>query len=92
MTEIALISIRVTPKAARTRLTALKDGVFWVSVAAPPIEGRANEALIEFLSRCLGVPKGTLDIKRGESGRIKIVEVDGLAPDEAEIRLRKHLP
>ena len=89
---MALITLRVTPKAANARLTALKQGVFWLSVAAPPIEGRANEAVIEFLSRCLGVPKGALRIKRGVAGRIKTVEIDGLRRDEAEDGLSKYLP
>lgn len=82
-----MITVRVTPKAKHTKLTALKDGVFWVSVAAPPIEGRANETLIEFLSRCLEVPKNAVHIKRGESARIKAIEVRGLQQEEVMTRL-----
>ncbi len=87
-----MITVRVTTKARLTKLMALKDGVFWVSIAAPPIEGRANEALIEFLSQCLEAPKSAVYIKRGESGRIKIIEVKGLERAEAEDRLSGYLP
>ena len=87
-----MIIVRITPKARLTKLTALKEGVFWVSVAAPPIEGRANEALIEFLSHCLKVPKSAIYIKIGESSRIKTIEIKGLERAEAENRLFRYLP
>ena len=56
------------------------DGALRVRVAAPPVDGAANASLIRLLAAALGVPPSTIRIVAGESGRRKVVEVDGLAP------------
>ena len=67
----------------------LKDDVWQVRVAAPPVEGKANQELIRFLSDVLGVSKSSLTIERGLTGRNKVVAVAGLAQDEVMGRLGK---
>ena len=57
-----------------------------MKVAAPPVEGRANTALIAFLAKHLGVRKGDIDIVAGHTSRDKVVEVHGL--DDEEVRRR----
>ncbi len=57
------------------------DGALKVRLAAPPVEGAANEELVRFLARRLGVPKSAVRVVSGESGRSKVVEVDGVALD-----------
>jgi uncharacterized protein (TIGR00251 family) len=57
-------------------------------IAAPPTEGKANRALIKFLSALLGVPPSHITLLRGAAGRHKVVEVVGLSEDEAMCRLR----
>jgi uncharacterized protein (TIGR00251 family) len=52
-----------------------------IRVAAPPVEGRANEALIGFLAERLGVPRGSVVIAKGENSRAKLVHVASPAPD-----------
>ena len=56
-------------------------------LAAPPVDGAANAELIEVLAEALGVPRRAVRIVAGHAGRDKVVEVDGLAPGEAERRL-----
>ena len=58
-----------------------------VKIQAPPIEGRANEALIEFLAEVLEVPRRTVTLVRGDTSRHKTVRIDGLDLAEARRRL-----
>ncbi len=72
----AALAVRVTPRASRTRIVGvLHDGTVKVHVAAPPVEGKANEALIKFLADILGVAKSRLEIVAGETGRDKLISV-----------------
>lgn len=79
-----LIEILVQPRASRTRVVGVHDGRLKVQLAAPPVEGEANTALVEFLSRALKVRKSDVAILRGETGRRKTVRVNGVAPAAAE--------
>ncbi len=63
------------------------DGVLQVSVAAPPVKGKANRELIAFLSQVLGVGKGSLAIVKGHTSRSKVIAIDGLSREDAMKRL-----
>jgi uncharacterized protein YggU (UPF0235/DUF167 family) len=65
----------------------VRDGALVIRVAAPPVEGAANEALIEFLSDKLNVPRGAVRIIGGKHGRQKRVAVDGITAADIEARL-----
>ncbi len=77
------------PRASRTELAGLHGGVLKVRIAAPPVEAAANRALIEFLAECLGVAKRSVRIVAGETSRTKLVEADGVTPEQvASLRQR----
>lgn len=80
--------MRVQPRASRTELAGLHGGVLKVRVAAPPVDDAANRALIEFLAECLGVAKRCVRIVAGETSRTKVLEVDGITPEQVA-RLRE---
>jgi hypothetical protein len=61
--------------------------VLRVRVTAPPVEGRANDALLRLLARALDVPVSRLRIVRGQTQRNKVVAVEGLSADEVHARL-----
>ena len=82
------IPIRVVPRAGRTALDGVVEGALRVRLAAPPVEGAANRALVEFLADLLGVPKRDVAIVRGERGRQKLVQVRGLDADQVRRRLQ----
>jgi uncharacterized protein (TIGR00251 family) len=65
--------------------------VLVVRIVAPPVEGKANEALIALLAKVLGVSKSSVRIQRGGSGRQKLVQVDGLEQTKGDEILRKLL-
>ena len=85
----AALTIRVTPRARRTEVGGvLDDGTVRIRVAAPPVDGKANRALIAFLAKLLGVRKNKVEIVAGEKGLDKIISITGMPAEEAEERLK----
>jgi uncharacterized protein (TIGR00251 family) len=83
----AALAIRVTPRARKNEVAEISsDGTVRIRLAAPPVEGKANEALIEFLSEVLEVPRSSIEIVAGYSGRDKLISVLDL--DAATVQQR----
>jgi len=76
------------PRAKNDRLTVLPDGLVDVAVTSPPVDDRANEHLIGFLSDRLGVPKRSISIVAGRHSRNKVVEVEGMTKEEVVKKLK----
>jgi hypothetical protein len=74
----ATVSVRVVPRSSKEGVAGYEGGVVRIRLNAPPVEGQANEALVRFLAKALGVPKGRITLVAGERGRSKIVRVAGL--------------
>lgn len=70
--------VRVQPRASRTEVAGTQQGALKVRLQAPPVDGAANEALVEFLADSLGVPRRMVQIVSGASSRTKLVEVAGI--------------
>jgi uncharacterized protein len=87
----SVLSVVVVPRAAKSSLEQLADGAIQVRVAAPPVDGAANAALLRFLAGVLDVPRSRLEITGGASSRRKRITVSGLTPDELETRLHAAL-
>lgn len=87
MADEALLHVRVTPRARRNALGGMKEGVLAVRLAAPPVEGAANKALIAFLAEAFGVSKSAIRVESGERSRHKRVRISGLTIDEVAQRL-----
>jgi uncharacterized protein (TIGR00251 family) len=69
------IWVSVKPRAKRTALKKVSEGEYAASVQAPAREGKANQALIKLLASYFSVPKSSVRLIRGESGRRKLVEI-----------------
>ena len=67
------------PRASRTEVIGVVEGRLRIRVAAPPVEGAANEELVRFLARSLGVPRSAVTVTAGAAGRRKTVLVRGVA-------------
>lgn len=76
------LEIKVQPRSSRNQILGEQDGVLRVKLTAPPVDGEANQALLEFLARQLNIPRKNLRIIRGESSRQKLLEVTGLSGSE----------
>ena len=77
-----LLAVRITPKASRNAIGTvleLPDGrhALGVRIAAPPVDGAANAELVGFLAKSLGIARGDVTIRSGETGRLKIVRIGG---------------
>jgi uncharacterized protein (TIGR00251 family) len=86
-----MLSVVVVPRAGRSSIEKLTDGTIQVRVAAPPVDGAANAALMRFLSNVLDVPRSRMEIVSGASSRRKRISFVGLTPDELEARLQAAL-
>lgn len=74
------ILLHVVPRASRTAVVGEHDGRLKLAVAAPPVDGEANDAIVKFLAKLLGVPRDGVVITAGQTGKKKTVEVTGLEP------------
>jgi uncharacterized protein len=81
------LKVRVTPNARKNAVVSWTEDELRLKVKAPAVEGKANAALIEYLSELTGAPRSRIAIKAGEKVRIKVIEIDGLAPDELRARV-----
>ena len=76
-----LIHCLATPRASRNALAAWHDGRLKVALAAPPVDGEANKTLIKFMAEVLQIPKSSLSVASGATGRRKTLQVNGLSVD-----------
>jgi uncharacterized protein (TIGR00251 family) len=76
----ARLTVRLTPRAGRDRIDGAVEGALRVRVAAPPVDGAANRSLVALLADELGLGKTSVRIVAGETGRTKVVELDGVDP------------
>jgi len=83
-------AIKLHPRARKNAITGELGGTLKVSWTAPPVEGKANAACIEFLANLLKVPRSSVTIASGLSTRRKVIRVTGLSADELHRRLRSH--
>ena len=80
-------AVKVHPRAKREGIVGEMGDALKLAIKAPPVEGRANEACIEFLAKLLKVPRSSVTIASGESSRNKVVRISGVTAEQ----LRRHL-
>ncbi len=86
------IAVRVTPRASENKIAELlEDGTVKIHIAAPPEDGEANEKLVAFLSDILKVPKTSIEIVAGMTGRDKLVSVLDMDAEAVHKRILAHL-
>lgn len=83
-----ILEVLVQPRASRTRVVGVHDGRLKVQLAAPPVDGEANQALIDFLAGAIGARRSDVSIERGDTGRRKTVRVTGAASTAVRAALR----
>jgi len=81
------IAIRVHPRAKKNAITGEVGDALKVSLTAPPVEGKANEACIDFFARLLKVPRSSVSIAAGQSSQNKVIRVEGLTAEDVQRRL-----
>ena len=81
--EVVTLTLHVQPGAKRSEINGLHGEALKIRLAAPPIDGRANEALIKYLAELFEVPQRQVELKQGGQSRHKVVAVSGsrIAPE-----------
>lgn len=88
MADSARINIYVQPRASKTAVVGMHDGCIKIRLAAPPVDGAANAALVEFVADQLAIAKSRVRITAGLTSRRKTVEVDGVTAAQLADALR----
>jgi uncharacterized protein (TIGR00251 family) len=72
------LEVKVQPRASRNRIEGVEEGRLKIKVTVPPEGGKANKKVVELLSKTLRVPSSGIEIVRGETGRIKLIRIEGV--------------
>ncbi len=83
----AVIRVRVQPRASRDEIVGWQADTLRLRVSAPPLEGRANDAVVQLIARGAGVARGAVSVVAGARGRDKLVRVAGVTPNALRARL-----
>jgi len=84
--------VKVQPRAKATRVAGRLENAYRLQVAAPPVDGKANDACIAFFADVAGVAKSRVRIVSGLTSRMKVVEIDGISQEQLERKLASSAP
>jgi uncharacterized protein (TIGR00251 family) len=85
---MARITVKVHPRAKRNRVAGKLGGGYKLDLAAPPVDGKANQACIRFLAELAGVAASRVRIVLGLTSRTKVIEIEGVSQEELESKLQ----
>ena len=81
---MARIAVKVHPQAKRSAIAGRHGDAWKLDLAAPPVDGKANEECVRFFAELAGVPRARVRIVTGLTSRMKVVEIEGVPQDELE--------
>jgi uncharacterized protein len=84
---MARVAVKVHPRARRSAITGRFGDAYKLDLAAPPVEGKANEECLRFFAELTGVPRSRVRILTGLTSRRKVVEIEGITQESLESRL-----
>jgi uncharacterized protein (TIGR00251 family) len=86
--DTVTIAVRVSPRASRSEITGLENGILKVRLCAPPVDGAANAELIKLLAKTFGVAKSDIAIVSGETSRNKRIRIYNLSQSSFEALIK----
>ncbi len=89
--EQVTLAVRVRPGARKNEALDYHEGVLSLKIAAPPVEGKANAELVSYLSAILGIPKSRIELRKGATGRNKLLTITGLSGETLKGRIESLL-
>jgi uncharacterized protein (TIGR00251 family) len=87
----ATIAVKVHPRARKNAITGVVGDALKLALTAPPVDGKANQAVIEFFADVFAIPRSSVTIASGETSRNKVVRIAGVSKSVAEQRLAENL-
>ena len=85
---MARLTVKVHPRARRTGIAGRFGEAYKLDLAAPPVDGKANEECIRFFAELAHVPRSRVRILSGQTARLKLIEVAGVSQDELDVTLK----
>ena len=89
---MARVTVKVHPRARRSAITGRLGEAWKLDLAAPPVDGKANDECVRFLAELAGVPRSRIRVVLGATSRTKVVEVEGMEQSEMERSLASAAP
>lgn len=83
----ARLKVHINPRSSRNQITGWQGDALTIKLTAPPVEGAANKASVEFLAERLGIKKSQITLVSGQTSRDKVFEITGLTDDDLRSRL-----
>ena len=87
---VLTVTLYVQPRAKKTEIVGTREHALKIKVAAPPVDGEANEEIARFFSKFLKIPKSAVQLKQGAASRNKVLEIKGVSASEFTQILLKH--
>jgi uncharacterized protein (TIGR00251 family) len=87
---MARVTVKVRPRAKRTAIAGRFGDAYKLDLAAPPVDGKANDECIRFFAELAGVPRSRVHIVTGATSRMKLIEVEGLPQETLDAILNAH--
>jgi uncharacterized protein (TIGR00251 family) len=84
---MARLTVKVHPRAKRSAIAGRLGDAWKLDLAAPPVDGKANDECVRFFAELCGVARSRVRIVKGATARMKVVEIEGVAQGELEARL-----
>lgn len=82
------VRVRAVPRASKNEVQGIYDGAVKIRLTTPPVDGKANQALIKFLSKTLKLSKSQIELLQGDTSRHKTLRISGISPAELQSRLK----
>lgn len=89
--ECVLLQCRISPKSKRNSIRRLCDDALLISLKAPPVDGKANEELVKFLSKLFDLRRSEITIERGHTSKNKLIKLSGISKEEVINRIKTFL-
>jgi uncharacterized protein len=85
-------AVKVHPRARKNALTGVAGDAIKLALNAPPVDGKANQAVIEFFAELFAIPRSSITIASGETNRNKVIRIGGVGAETVRQRLQQFLP
>jgi len=84
------IQVQIQPGSSKDQIIGLHNGRLKIKISAPPIDGKANQNLIEFIAKALGVSKSKIEIVKGRTSKLKTLKISGIDQKSFGLLLNKY--
>jgi len=78
------LKVYINPKAKKNEIVGIFNGYLKIKISSPPVEGKANKTLLQFLSKLFNIPKSKIKIAKGEKSKEKIIEIENFTEEISE--------